>query len=142
MVPNLNITTTEVNLILSELTGCNSLPHGLLVLSIRFTLIDEAARKDRIFVIAFPTLYPTGRADFNAPRIRKVDLNNYACHLMCFTDRRFRQHPCWQFLVFNMLMRQRARNSAWFYVSKALGLKDFTREELTEALLMDDTLLP
>ena len=28
--------------------------------------------------MAFLTLYPTGGADFNAPRIRKVDLQDYS----------------------------------------------------------------
>jgi len=85
MVPNLNITTTEVDLILNELAGRNS-PHRLLAPSIRSTPINEAAGKDRIFAMAFPTLYPTGLADFNTPRLWKVDLNDYAQHLMCFLD--------------------------------------------------------
>jgi hypothetical protein len=112
MVPNLNITTMEVDLILNELTGRNSLPPRLLAPSIRLTPIDEAAGKDRIFAMAFPTLYPTGQADFNAPRVRKVDLNDYARHLMCFLDGRFGRHPRWRFLVFNMLMRRKVGSSA------------------------------
>jgi ATP-dependent DNA helicase PIF1 len=105
MVPNLNITTTEVDLILNKISGWDPIPPSLLAPSIRSTPINEAARKDRIFAMAFPTLYPTGQADFNAPRLRKVDLNDYAQHLMCFSDGRFRRHPRWRFLVFNMLMR-------------------------------------
>src|SRR5271168_3662376 len=158
MVPNLNITTTEVDLILNELAGRNSPPPGLPAPSIRSTPIDEAAGKDRIFAMAFPTLYPTGLADFNAPRLRKVDLNDYIRHLMCFSDGRFGRHPRWRFLAFNMimrrkvggsaynpfnmLMRQKANSSARFYVSKASGLKDLSRDELTEALLADEALLP
>jgi len=111
MVPNLNITTTEVDLILNELAGRNSPPPGLPAPSIRSTPIDEAAGKDRIFAMAFPTLYPTGQADFNAPRLRKVDLNDYARHLMCFSDGRFGRHPRWRFLVFNMLMRRKVGSS-------------------------------
>lgn len=38
-------------------------------------------------------------------------------------------------------MRRRANSSARFYVSKASGLKDLTRDELAEALLADDALL-
>ena len=66
-----------MDLILNELASCNS-PHELPAPSIRSTPIDEAVGKDRIFAMAFPTLYPTGLADFNAPRLRKVDLNDYA----------------------------------------------------------------
>ena len=84
--------------------------------------------------MAFLTLYPTGRADFNSARERKVDLNDYARHMMRYHDGRFGRHPRWRFLIFNLLMRRRASNSARFYVSKASGLKDLTREELTEAL--------
>src|SRR5271170_5837397 len=108
--------------------------------------------------MAFPTLYPTGLADFNAPRLRNVALNDYAQHLICFLDGRFGRHPRWRFLVFNMLMRRKvgspahnlfnmlmqrkANSSARFYISKASGLKDLSRNELTEALLTDESLLP
>jgi hypothetical protein len=93
MVPNLNVTTTEVDLILNNISGRDPIPPCLLVPSIRQTPIDEASRKDRIFAMAFPTLYPTSLADFNAPRLRKVALNDYARHLMCFYNRRFGRHP-------------------------------------------------
>lgn len=86
MVPNLNIITTEMDLTLAEIFGRNP---GLPAPSIRQTPIDEASGKDRIFAMAFPTLYPTGRADFNTPRAKKLDLNDYARHLLCFRDGRF-----------------------------------------------------
>src|ERR1700722_3991587 len=105
MVPNLNITTTEVDLILNEISGQNPIPPGLPAPSIRQTLIDKASGKDKIFAMAFPTLYPTRLADFNTPRLQKVDLNNYAQHLMCFSNGRFRRYPRWRFLVFNILMQ-------------------------------------
>ena len=92
--------------------------------------------------MAFLTLYPTGQADFNAAWERKVDLNNYACHMMCYHDGRFGRHPCQRFLIFNLLICQKASNLACFYVSKALGLKDLNCEELTEALQTDKSLLP
>jgi hypothetical protein len=142
IVPNLNITTTEIDLIVQEITGRHLPLPSLPVPSIRNTPIDEASGKDHIFAMAFPTLYPTGRADFNTPRLRKVDLNHYARHLMCFHDGRFGQHPRWRFLIFNILMRRKANSSARFYVSKASGLKDMNREELAEALLADEGLLP
>ena len=93
MVPNLNITTTEVDLILEEIAGQKRPLPSLPAPSIRSTPIDEASGKDRIFAMAFPTLYPTGQADFNTPRLRKVDLYDYAQHLMRFHDGRFGRHP-------------------------------------------------
>ena len=72
IVPNLNITDTEINLILQEISGLRRTPPGLLAPEVRSTPIDEAAGSERIFAMAFPTLYPTGIADFNTPRIRQV----------------------------------------------------------------------
>ena len=72
MVPNLNITATEIDLILQEISGLRHMPPELPAPEVRSTPIDEAAGSERIFAMAFPTLYPTGRADFNTPRIRQV----------------------------------------------------------------------
>jgi hypothetical protein len=72
MVPNLNVTATEIDLILHEISGPRRTPPGLPAPEVRSTPIDEAAGNERIFAMAFPTLYPTGIADFNAPRIRQV----------------------------------------------------------------------
>jgi hypothetical protein len=53
--------------------------------------------------LVFPTLYPTGQADFNMPRVRKVDISDYPRHLLCYRDGRFSRHPRWRFFVFNPL---------------------------------------
>jgi hypothetical protein len=60
MVLNLNITTTEIDMIIQGITGWEPSPPSLPAPSIRMTLIEEASGKDRIFATAFPTLYPTG----------------------------------------------------------------------------------
>src|SRR6266566_2028705 len=112
MVPNLNVSTTEADILMAGISRQAPLPPGLPVPSIRSTLLNKAAGRERIFAMAFPTLYPTGRADFNSARERKVDLNDYARYMMCYHDRRFGRHPRWRFLIFNILMRQKASNSA------------------------------
>jgi hypothetical protein len=117
MVPNL--ATTEVDRILQEIAGRDPEPLSLPAPSIQQTPIDEASGRDRIFAMAFPTLYPTGRADFNASRLRMVRLDDYARHLLCFHDGRFGRHPRWRFFVFNLLMRRRANSSARFYVTSS-----------------------
>jgi hypothetical protein len=142
MVPNLQNSTTEVDLLLAALSTRDIPPSGLPAPSIRQTPIDEVSGNKRIFAMAFPTLYPTGKADYNNPRIRKVALNDYAQHLMRYKDRRFGQHPRWRFFIFNVIMRQRAASAARFYVSKSSGLKDLNRENLSEALETDESLLP
>jgi hypothetical protein len=142
IVPNLNVTTTEVDLIREQLTDLLPLRNAHAPApSIRQTPLDEASGNDRLFAMAFPTLYPTGAADFNCPRLRKVDLSDYARHLLCFHDNRFGRHPRWRFLIFNILMRRKSARTACFYVSKASGLKDMTREELTDALQADSHLV-
>jgi hypothetical protein len=92
IVPNLNTAITEVDLLLAGISGRAPLPPGLLVLLIRLTSLNKAAGRERIFTMAFPILYPTGRADFNAARQRKVDLNNYARYLICYYNRRFGEY--------------------------------------------------
>jgi hypothetical protein len=142
IVPNLDIAATEVELILERISGRDSVIPDIPVLSVRQTPIDKVSGKDRIFAIAFPTLYPTGRAEFNTPRLQKVDLYNYIQYLLYFIDQRFARHPCWRFFVFNLLIYWKACKSAQFYVSKVPNLKDLTCKELTEILLTDKGLLP
>jgi hypothetical protein len=78
MVLNLQNSTTEVDLLLAALSTRDIPPSGLLAPFIRQTPIDKVSGNERIFAMAFPTLYPTGKADYNNPRIRKVALNDYA----------------------------------------------------------------
>jgi hypothetical protein len=76
-------------LIIQEITGRYFLFFSLLVLLIRNILIDKISGKDYIFAIVFLILYLTGRADFNTPRLHKIDLNYYTRYLIYFYDRRF-----------------------------------------------------
>ncbi len=91
--------------------------------------------------MAFPALYPTGQADLNALQLRNVGIKDYARHMLCQHDRRFGRHCHQWFLIFNILIRQRAKSTAYFYVSKVSRLQDLTHEELAKALDTDLTLL-
>ena len=123
MVLNLHVTATEADLICGELTGRNPQPYqGIPAPSIRMTPLDESSGNERIFTMAFPTLYPTGRADFNSPRLRSVSLSDYARHLLCYRDGRFGRHPRWRFLVFNMIMRRKAATVGLFYPRSGIRL--------------------
>jgi hypothetical protein len=64
-VPNSCPEVTKVNQILQELTSKNWRSINVPALDIRTTLIDEAARREQIFAIAFLTLYPNSLANFN-----------------------------------------------------------------------------
>jgi hypothetical protein len=73
-----------VDIIINEITGRVLVSSGLYFPSIRKTLINKAARGERIFTMAFLTLYSIGKADFNAYQLRKVDLTDYTRYLLCF----------------------------------------------------------
>jgi hypothetical protein len=93
-VPNSRPEVTEAAQIIQDLTDRNrrrntSVPAP----DIRASPIDEAARKERIFAMAFPTLYPNSQADFNQARQRTVTLKEYAHHMMRYKDGRFGRHP-------------------------------------------------
>ena len=142
-VPDTHATTTELEQMLNEIAGLReAAPDYIPAPSIRSTPIDEAAGKDRIFAMAFPTLYPTGRAEFNSPRQRTVTLKEYARHLLCYRDGRFGRHPRWRFLLFNMLMRRKAGGAARYFASKSAGLRDLDCAELGEAFRTDKSILP
>jgi hypothetical protein len=66
IVPNLNVITTKVDLLLAGISRRAPLPLGLPMLSIRSTSFDKTVRRERIFAIVFPILYLIGHADFNA----------------------------------------------------------------------------
>ena len=65
---------------------------------------------------AFPTLFPTGAADFVAPRPHSVTIGNYVKHLMIYEDGRFARHPCFRYFALNTEIRWRALQTGRIYV--------------------------
>ena len=57
---------------------------------------------------AFPCLFPTGNADFKAPRRTKVSAQDYFIHLLRYHDGRFENDPRFVFLASNSVMRWKA----------------------------------
>ena len=66
--------------------------------------------------LAFPTLFPTGAADFTAPRMRPVTLGFYLKHPMMYSDGRFARHPRFRYFALNTEMRWRAIQAGRVYV--------------------------
>jgi hypothetical protein len=58
-----------VDIIINKITGRVLVSSRLYFPLIYKTPINKAARGERIFAIAFPILYSTGKADFNAYRL-------------------------------------------------------------------------
>ena len=67
---------------------------------------------------AFPTLFPTGAADFLSPRLYTVTVGNYFKHLMLYHDARFAKHPRFRYFALNTEMRHRALESGRIYVRR------------------------
>lgn len=43
--------------------------------------------------MAFPSLFPTGAASFDTPRLKTVGFSEYVTHLLRYRDERFARHP-------------------------------------------------
>jgi len=108
---------------------------ALSIPSIRATPINEYNASDKTLSLAFPTLYPTGAADFNCPRQRTVSYDAYVKHLMRYKDGRFARHPRWRYVVFNTKLRRQANTRASYIVNKMLG--DVSLEEIRTAFAED-----
>ena len=67
------------------------------------------------FSCAFPTLFPTGAADFSGRRQNQVTIGNYFKHLMMYDDSRFSKHPRFRFFALNTEMRWRALQTGRVY---------------------------
>ena len=75
--------------------GCS---NTLIWPTIGGTAINEFTTEG-YFSMAFPTLFPTGAADFLGQRFNKVTIGNYFTHLLKYDDGRFARHPRFRFFA-------------------------------------------
>ena len=73
-----------------------------------------------LFDMAFPTLFPTGDAEWLQPWICNVRLHEYALHLLRFFDNIFGTHPQFQYFLLNIVMCHRSQSSASVFVEKKI----------------------
>ncbi|KAM4058307.1 PIF1-like helicase [Hirsutella rhossiliensis] len=99
-IPNLQVTDTELNALHAQTHHQMPLP------SIRRTPIDEFNRSQPLLTLAFPTLYPDGKADFVEPRLRSITYQDYLGHAMRWHDGRFARHKTWPFVALNTLLQE------------------------------------
>ena len=66
--------------------------------------------------LAFPTLFPTGAADFTAPCVQPVTIGYYFIHLMLYNDGRFARHHRFRFFALNTDMHWRALLGGRVYI--------------------------
>ena len=79
---------------------------------------------------AFPTLFPTGAADFLAPRPLAVTIGNYLKHMMMYEDGRFARHPRFRYFALNTEMRWRALQAGRIYIRQHPHDAQLSVEEL------------
>ena len=84
------------------------------------------------FTCAFPTLFPTGAADFLGQRQVSVTIGNYFKHLMQYDDGRFAKHPRFRFFALNTEMRHRALQTGRVYIRQHPGDGRLSLDELRD----------
>ncbi len=90
------------------------------------------------FTMAFPTLFPTGMADFRMNRPQTCSMADWADHLLWYEDGRFARHQYFKFIVHNIILRKRTLEQSKFIVQQKLGDEHLTIEELREMLNKND----
>lgn len=71
-----------------------------------------------LFAMSFPTLFPTGIAMIMQPRITKVEMHEYALHLLHYHDKQFGQHLRFCYYLYNILMHHCSQTNAIVFVKK------------------------
>ena len=82
--------------------------------------------------LAFPTLFPTGAADFLGQCFNQVTIGNYFTHLLKYDDGRFAKHPRFRFFALNTEMRRRALQAGRIYVQQNPGDAQLTVDDLRD----------
>ena len=86
VVPDLSINVAESELLQREIEQQHNFDFELPTMD----TVPVNERADLLILSsAFPTLFPTGKADFALPRSRSVKLPDYAKHLLKYKDGRF-----------------------------------------------------
>ena len=111
--------------------SCSSTPGTLMWPTIRGTPINEFTTEGYLSC-AFPTLFPTGAADFLGQRQNQVTISNYLKHLIMYDDSRFAKHPRFRFFALNTEMRWRALQTGRVYVKQHPGDAQLSLDELRD----------
>ena len=87
-----------------------------------------------LFTMAFPSLFPFGKADYSAPRRHRLQLYEWAKHLIRYRDDRFATHPRFRFFALNLIFRHRAMSRGKFLFSRNVGSRNMTVGDLKRSL--------
>lgn len=135
-VPNVQQGQTEEQL-LRQVALQSDDPVIMTMPSVHGTPLSEHAGL-HVAIDAFPTLFPTGKADFNANRENNVDMKEWAAHLMRLKGGRFARHPRFRYWVLNTIMRQKAKGASNWYLNTHKDERNLTVEDIREMLESGD----
>ena len=135
-VPNVQQRQTEEELLRQVALQSND-PVIISMPSVRGTPVSEYAGH-QIAIDAFPTLFPTGVADFNASRDHNVDMKEWAAHLLRLKGGRFTRHPRFRYWALNTIMRQTAKTASNWYLNTHKDERNLTVEDIREMLETGD----
>jgi hypothetical protein len=96
------------------------------------------SRRQCILACVFPTLYPTGSADFRAERIKDVKPAKYFKHLLQYKNGRFVRHTRWWYFALNSQMRWQALQEGKVYVKQNLTDAQITVTDIQERITQGD----
>jgi hypothetical protein len=128
-VPNVNMGTTEMQQLQAAATNDVDNPIILTMPHIRGTPINENMSIP-IAINAFPSLFPTGKADFSEVCEEAVTMNEWAAHLLCLEDGRFAHHPRFCYWVLNSIMRKSAKKASNWYLTTHRDDRQLTVEDI------------
>ncbi|KAF8195724.1 hypothetical protein K438DRAFT_1587127, partial [Mycena galopus ATCC 62051] len=131
-VPNVASAQTEMEQ-LHAAAFDHDTPVILTMPAVHGTPLNEHAGRS-IAIDAFPSLFPTGKADFAASRNIKVTMTEWAAHLMRFKDGRFARHPRFRYWALNTAMRHDAKKASRWFTTTHKDDRDLTVEEIKEML--------
>ena len=83
---------------------------------------------------AFPTLFPTGAAEFLGQCHNSVTVGYYFKHLMKYSDGRFAKHARFHFFALNTEMRWRAIQTGRIYVRQNPGDAQLSLDDLRDMI--------
>ena len=135
-VPNLQTPHTELEQ-LHAAAFHNDQPIILTMPIIRGTPINEYEQQ-AIAINAFPSLFPTGQADFTATCDIEVSMEEWAAHLIRLKGGRFAQHPRFRCWALNTVMRKTAKKASNWYLNTHKDDKQLTVEDIREMIDSDD----
>ena len=131
-VPNATQQRTEQETIKESLQNLQSRSsHTLTWPTIGGSPINEFTTEG-YFSMVFPTLFPTGAADFLGLQSNQVTIDNYITHLLKYDDGRFARHPRFRFFALNTEMRWRALQAGRIYIKQHPGDAQLTVDELRD----------